>query len=178
MKLKIKPVKRGVRKDLVDEFRKERGQVNERPDTIHHNKVAPGYKSESQKSFERRYHNLDDRIIEGFDTLDLTYYFKEKSKEYGVTYWVRNITRDRAVFRKLREHYTNKEITDMIDFLYMSDQNYLDKNRLAPTVLVSGWNPTIYADSRLWLEGNYKPKKDAKLVSEWDGKENQIGVII
>lgn len=179
MKLRIKPVKRNKSKrDVLNEFREDRGQSNERPDTIHHNRIVSGYKSESLKNFEARYSKIDDDIIEKFDTLDFVYYFQAKSEEFGVKYWVRNIARDRAVFRKLREHYTNKEITEMIDFVYLSNQNYLEKNRLAPTVLVSGWNPTIFADSQLWKEGKYKPKKDTKTVSEWDGNENEIGVII
>lgn len=58
----------------------------------------------------------------------------------------------------------------MIEFLFNSNQNYLDKTSLQPTVLISSWCNTIYRDSLLWVDDKYSPKtsKPKREKREWD----------
>ena len=81
--------------------------------------------------------------------------------------------------KRLKANYSNQEICGMIEFLYESDQDYLDKNRLSPNLLASSWVNTIYADTKLWVEDKYIPrsvqskaKKNVK-QREWDRHEAQ-----
>ena len=71
--------------------------------------------------------------------------------------------------KRLRTNYSNREICGMIEFLYESDQDYLEKDRLSPNLLASQWVNTIYADMQLWVEDKYVPKKakKAKKHHEW-----------
>ena len=65
----------------------------------------------------------------------------------------------------------------MIEFLYESDQDYLDKNRLSPNLLASQWVNTIYADMQLWVDDKYVPKsvqaikKKSIKQREWNREE-------
>lgn len=78
----------------------------------------------------------------------------------------------------------------MIEFLFLSDQNYLDKNRLGIGVLSSGWVNTIYKDMLLWVDDKYVPRKqqDTKTARsvknrEWSSLEDtssddNVGVLL
>ena len=76
--------------------------------------------------------------------------------------------------KRLRTNYSNREICGMIEFLYESDQDYLEKDRLSPNLLASQWVNTIYADMQLWVKDKYIPrsvqtkKKKSVKQREWD----------
>ena len=76
--------------------------------------------------------------------------------------------------KRLRANYDNREICGMIEFLYESDQDYLDKSRLSINILASSWINTIYADMKLWVDDKYIPrsvqtkKKKSATQREWD----------
>lgn len=164
---------KGLRKSILDEFRAERGQSSEvsKPTT------APPSRKRRQAtpydSFLRKYNNLENSI-DDLGTRDLVYYFREVATEQGYKYVISNIKKDMAVMKRARENYSNRELCGMIEFLYMSEQDYLDKSRLSPNLLVSGWVNTIYADMKLWVEDKYIPKSALRRHEsrEWDKQDD------
>lgn len=162
-----KPQKR----TLVDEFREERGQTKEAP------KPTPPSRKRNVPSpyegFLKKYNALEE-TIDNFGTRDLVYYFREVAEENGFKYVIANIKKDMAIMKRLKENYSNREICGMIEFLYESEQDYLDKKRLSPNLLASQWVNTIYADMQLWVKDEYIPKSmirsSKRKVSqhEWD----------
>lgn len=154
-------------RDLLSEIRNERGQKEEhisepekkstkrtfKPTKPNRGKPKP---SEPYQVFLYKYERLEE-YIDKFSTRDLLYYFREKAQESGYKYVITNIKKDMAVIKKAKQHYDNKDICAMIEFLYTSDQDYLDKERLSPNLLVSGWVNSIYYDTQKWLEDKYVP---------------------
>ena len=73
----------------------------------------------------------------------------------------------------------------MIEFIFCSNQNYLDITITQPTVLSSSWCNTIYRDSILWANDEYEPtervvtKKERIKKREWQrevtGEKANIG---
>lgn len=127
-------------------------------------------KSDRSKDFQYKYEHLED-TIDSFTTSDLMYFFRKKAEECGVKYVIANVKRDMGIFKKLQENYSVQEICLMIEFIFMSDQNYLDKASTQPTVLISSYCNTIYRDSILWADDKYcpsvpKPRKMSK-NREW-----------
>lgn len=176
-----KPIKRS----LLDEFRTDRGQSTEAP------KQTPTPPSRRRRdntpydSFLWKYNSLEE-TIDDLGTRDLVYYFREVAEENGFKYVIANMKKDMAIMKRLREQYSNREICGMIEFIYESEQDYLDKKRLSPNVLASQWINTIYADMQLWVEDKYIPRsvekssKRKKSQHEWDNSvlkdDVQIGV--
>ena len=72
------------------------------------------------------------------------------------------MNRDLGVFKKLLSNYTPREICLMIEFIFNSNQDYLDKTITQPTVLISGFCNKIYRDSMLWVEDKYSPDSKPK----------------
>lgn len=181
--------------DLLAEFRNIRKQVEEKPIV-----KATDKKSKNKQSFSRGYTNKPkssdpytrfkdkydylESTIDTFTTQDLMYYFREKALENGVRYVISNIKKDMAVFKKLQANYSIIEICIMIEFIFCSNQNYLDISRTQPTVLLSSWCNTIFIDSQLWVNDEYEPKtqKTTKKQSikkrEWQGDTTKEKVTI
>lgn len=166
-------------KTLLTEFRMSRGQFEEPPKPT---PTPPTRKRNTSStpydSFIRKYNDLEEQI-DNFGTRDLVYYFREIAQEKGYRYTISNIKKDMAIMKRLRANYSNREICGMIEFLYESDQDYLDKNRLSPNLLASSWVNTIYADMQLWVDDKYIPRsvqvKKKKNIKqrEWDKDEAQ-----
>lgn len=154
--------------DLLKAFRESRQQIQKPVDNsvdnvnnFHRKTFTRGYntkpkKSDPYSSFLEKYHHLSE-TIDSFKTQDLMYFFREKAKESGVKYVIANMKRDMGIFKKLQENYTPREICLMIEFIFCSNQNYLDITITQPTVLSSNWCNTIYRDSLLWVEDQYEP---------------------
>lgn len=164
-------------KSILSEFRASRGQTEQTP------KESPkpptrkrGGASSPYESFIRKYNNLEE-TIDDLGTRDLIYYFREIAQEQGYKYTISNIKKDMAIMKRLKTNYSTREICGMIEFLYESDQDYLEKDRLSPNVLASSWVNTIYADMKLWVEDKYVPrsiktrKKNVVKQREWDKDE-------
>ena len=123
--------------------------------------------------FLNKYNNLEE-TVDKLGTRDLVYYFREISEECGYKYVISNIKKDMAIMKRLRSNYSNREICGMIEFLYESDQDYLEKDRLSPNLLASQWVNTIYADMKLWVDDKYIPRsvktkrKNNTKTKEWD----------
>lgn len=180
MKQAIKESERSVTvipkntKTLLSEFRMSRGQVETPPK---HTPTPPTRQRKTAStpydSFIKKYSNLEE-TIDSLGTRDLVYYFREVAEEQGYKYVISNIKKDMAIMKRLRTNYTNREICGMIEFLYESDQDYLEKDRLSPNLLASSWVNTIYADMQLWVDDKYIPrsvqakKKKSIKTKEWD----------
>lgn len=155
--------------DLVSALRQRRGQVavktvQREPET----KKPKNYSGGSQyEQFLRKYEKLED-YIDSFKTRDLTYYFKKVAEEAGYKYVVSNVQKDMHIFKILLQSYSPREICGMIEFLYNSEQDYLDKERISPNILASSWINTIYADFKLWVDDKFVPRKKQKYQKkEW-----------
>ena len=161
-------------KNLLREFRNSRGQFEE-PTKVQ--ETPKRKKSTSSTSyydmFIRKYNDLE-KNIDNLGTRDIVYYFRQIAEEQGYKYVISNIKKDMAIAKRLRSNFTNGEICAMIEFLFESDQDYLDKNGLSLNILGSSWINTIYADMKLWVEDKYIPKsvksKQKKNIKqrEWD----------
>lgn len=127
--------------------------------------------SDKYASFLKKYEDIEN-TVDTFNTNDLMYFFREKAKEVGVKYVIANMKRDLGIFKKLQSDYEPREICLMIEFIFCSNQNYLDKEITQPTVLSSTWCNTIYRDSIAWANDEYDPNfKTAKnrTTREWKG---------
>jgi hypothetical protein len=169
--------------DLVSTLRQRRGQVavkntQREPETPKKRNYSGGSQYEQ---FLRKYENLEE-YIDSFKTRDLTYYFKKVAEEAGFKYVISNVQKDMHIFKVLLQNYSPREICGMIEFLYNSEQDYLDRERLSPNILASSWINTVYADFKLWVEDKYIPRSkkrtSKKLKGEWESSdtvETQIG---
>lgn len=168
-------------KSILSEFRMSRGQSEERPKETPKPPARRNGRPSSSSPYEyfiRKYNSLED-TIDDLGTRDLVYYFREIAQEKGYKYVISNMKKDMAIMKRLKTNYSNREICGMIEFLYESDQDYLDKSRLSPNLLASSWINTIYADMQLWVEDKYTPRsvqtKKKKNIKqrEWDKDEAQ-----
>lgn len=154
---------------LAEEFRHARGQYSEVSDES----LKPKKKKTDtyyENTFLNKYENVE-KLADKFSSKDLVFYFREVAKETGFKYYIHSLQKDMSVFKKLKKDYSSPEICAMIEFLFKSDQNYLSKNRVSPSILTSTWNITIFADTLLWIDDKYYPKDKAikknKPKGEW-----------
>ena len=161
-------------KELINSFRRAR-RVTEVDNTPTRTTTKPQRNrgASPYDSFKYKYEHLEE-FIDKFGTRDFVYYFREVSKECGYKYTVSNIKKDMAIFNRLRDNYDNREICGMIEFLFRSEQDYLNKDRLSPNLLASQWVNTIYADTQLWLDDKYSPNSTKKKQKqrEWSESKN------
>lgn len=156
-------------KAILSEFRLSRGQTEEPP------KQTPTPPKKKNKGttyydvFLRKYNDLENRI-DDLVTRDLVYYFREVAQENGYKYVISNIQKDMSIMKRVASNYSNREICGMIEFLYESDQDYLEKDRLSPNLLGSSWVNTIYADMKLWVEDKYVPRSVKQNKSKHNSK--------
>ena len=161
-------------KQILAELRRSRGQITETPKQV----PTPPSRSSNNSPYNiflKKYSNLEE-TIDSLGTRDLVYYFREIAEECGYKYVISNIKKDMAIMKRLKENYSNREICGMIEFLYESEQDYLEKDRLSPNLLASQWVNTIFADMKLWVEDKYVPrsrmtKNTTKSKGEWKSKE-------
>lgn len=173
--------------DLLKAFRESRQQIQKPVENSVDNvdksrsresTFSRGYGARAKKSsdpyssFMDKYNHLQETIDE-FKTQDLVYFFREKARESGVKYVIANMKRDMGIFKRLQDNYSIREICLMIEFIFCSNQNYLDITITQPTVLASSWCNTIYRDSLLWADDRYEPaekvttRKDRIKKREW-----------
>lgn len=104
---------------------------------------------------------LEDGDLEKFSTRDIMFHFRDVANRNGVKYVIGNAKIDMRNFKTALERgYTNEQILAMIEFLFESDQDYLDKTTLHPGILLTGWCNTIFHDSQLWLDDLYVPRSE------------------
>lgn len=125
--------------------------------------------SDKYSEFLKKYDDLAN-TVDSFSTYDLMYFFREKAREAGIKYVIANMKRDMGIFKRLQSNYEPREICLMIEFIFFSEQNYINKDITQPTILASGWCNKIYRDSLLWANDEYVPEKiKHKPLREYDG---------
>jgi hypothetical protein len=130
--------------------------------------------SDPYGSFLKKYYSMSEETVLNFTAQELLYFFKEVARRAGYKYVISNISRDTAVFKKLKKDYDNVSICLMIEFIFESGQNYI--NSLQPTVLISELGLKIYEDSRTWNDDKYVPptKQIFKPVQHTRARDRQF----
>ena len=156
--------------DLMRAFRETRKQVQgsygNTVRKVSKRKSSTPKTTKNKVSFSEKYADLEN-WIDKFTASDLVFFFVEKAKEAGVKYVVPNMAKECGMFKNFLKKYTSKEICLMIEFVFNSNQDYLDKSTFSPSLLVSAWCNTIYRDSMLWVDDKYRPKNSNR---EWSGE--------
>lgn len=136
-------------------------------------KSKPPKTSDFYIAYKNRIDNLTEDNIDELTTRDLVYHFRDKAHEAGSRYVISNFKRDMGVMKKVRERYSIREVLLMIEFMFESEQDYIDKIHAQPTILVSNWTNTILPDAELWIEGKYIPRSKKKHSKrEWSGEKS------
>lgn len=127
----------------------------------------------SKSAYDRFHKKLKDRDFKSLTIRELLYFFREKSEEVGSKYIVSNWSREQGFFKKaLANGYTNEDVLQMIEFLFLSEQTYIKKQGMSPSVLISGWCNKIYDDCHLWINDEYTESKSSTGKREWKGSTN------
>ena len=115
--------------------------------------------------------------IEKLSSKDLLDFFRDKAVKNGIKYVASKPTIAMRNFNlALERGYSKEEILLMVEFLFESEQDYLDKKRLHPGILLTGWCNKIYQDSQDWLNDEYKTESQAK-HSKRNGSREWVGEI-
>ncbi|MBO8161066.1 MAG: hypothetical protein H0Z24_05470 [Thermosipho sp. (in: Bacteria)] len=167
--------------DLVKNFYNSRAEIQKMQNDkqkefkVGWENVRKREKTRTKTSFYDKYKaKLENGNIDKFSTRDFMYFFRDTANSVGIKYVIANIKKDMRVYKLLKERgYTNEEIYNMIRFLFLSEQDYLDKKTLQPTILLSGWCNKIYQDSQDWVNNEYVPTKKKKFSQrEWNKEVN------
>lgn len=151
---------------LMKSFREERNQTQSSTPTK--SVTSRGYTKQRRKQpsyydvYKRKMEHLTDANVDKLTTRDLVYHFREKSVESGNNYVIANFKRDMGVVKKAVTRYSIREVLLMIEFLFDSEQDYLDCRTLQPTILVTNWTNTLISDAEDWLEDRYIPRSKKK----------------
>jgi hypothetical protein len=142
---------------VMDDYRTQLGQ------TTSDDSPPPSKKerkpSTNGDSFHRK---LCDKDYESFNSVDLVFYFQWIATRAGYRYSICSFPKEAGAMKTLLKDYTPQEICKMIEFVYESDQTYLDKRRLSPGILTSNWRNNIFPDSVDWLAGEYETQPKNK----------------
>lgn len=123
--------------------------------------------------------------IESLSSKDILEFFKDTARDNDIKYVDSKPVISMRNFNLAKERgYSVEEILVMIEFLYESEQDYLDKRTLHPGILLTGWCNKIYTDSQMWLKDEYQtdikkkhssrewseeiPKEDSVEIGEWE----------
>lgn len=167
--------------DIYELFRRSRNQTLISSDSDVQAKIGSKKNKNNYLKFLDKYNDLENEV-DTLNCMDFIYYFRETASQIGIKYVISNLQRDMSVFKKAQDNYSNKELCLMIEFLFLSEQDYLRKDTLSPTVLVSTWCNTIYADSQLWSEDKYIPRRKKtvnnklKPTREWTGSKEKSAI--
>lgn len=115
----------------------------------------------------RMLEKLEDELFNEFNEKDWFQYFVMKAEEHGIKYLVRNYAKDYTIIKSILNELSWDELKTMIDFVWDSNQDIVDKRTVGIWVLSKGWINTIYQNSVLWKEGQYKPKSAPSRNREW-----------
>lgn len=179
---------RGRRRDLDELISRDREQfkVNLNDEQ---KKISRGFDKVDQARKERKVHSttnhylkyaekLNKREFDKFSSRDLLFYFKDKAKVNGIKFvsTIQNDIRYMNNLKQARKNYEVAELMVMMEFLFDSEQDYLDKHTLHPGIFVTSWVNTIYRDTELWIDDKYVPrskKLNSKKVKLEEFKKNR-----
>lgn len=132
-------------------------------------------------NFLEKYHNLNENTILAYAPKDLVYHFREVSRRNGFSYVIANMKRDVGLFKTALKRYNAWEICLMIEFIFESGQEYIAKDTVQPTIIISSMCNSIFADAVKWHNDEYVPsvKKISaphmRLREERFTTENDVG---
>lgn len=159
--------------------------------------ISRGFERVEQARKERKVHSttnhylrfekkLQDKDYDKFTSRDLLFFFKDMARKNGITIYS-NVQLDIRYMNNIKlalKNFSIRELMVMMDFLFTSDQPYLEKETLQPGILVTGWASRIYKDAKDWHEGRYiptdvkksnRPNLDKfKNNREWQDEEEDI----
>lgn len=129
----------------------------------------------------RLYDLYKNKPVDKYNSRDILYYYKDLAKSKGIKF-VSNVSLDNRYMRNIKQavqNYSIQEILDMYDFLFNSEQNYLDMKVSHPGIILTQWGNKIYNDSIAYKNGEYKNKDkftnreysgdtEVSSVGEWD----------
>ncbi len=118
---------------------------------------SSNFKKNKYDIFLEKYTHIEE-TIDTFTPLELLYLIRETAGERDYKYVITNVPKDLHMMKILCDRYSSREIWNMIDFLYNSDQDYLDKSKIGPNILISCWCNTIYPDSQRYIKGEYSSR--------------------
>jgi len=138
--------------------------------------------SDTYINYKRKAENLQENI-DKFNVRDLVYHFRELANQEGRKYVISNFAKEMAIIKRSLKNYEPKEIVLMMEFLFNSNQDYLDKSELSITILSSGYSNTIFKDSLLWANDQYMPRSTKKhskreynkVINDVDESNTSIG---
>ena len=180
------------RRDLDSLIRQEReqfkAQLNDEQKQITRgfDRVEKARKERKVQSTTNHYakyvEKLNEERIEELTSRDILFFFKDTLKDKGIQFYS-NMQQDikyMACIKQAKQTYDNYALLGIIQFIFNSEQDYLDIRKVSPTILNSTWMNTLYADACDFAEGNYVPKsqkvtesknvKQFKKQREWQGE--------
>lgn len=179
------------KRSLANEFEEEIRKVRHQTLTTKNHKLKTLKESTNKREKAKRKREkardilvikLDnyEEEIPNFTTDDIIHYFAYLYEETNKRPYYISWARDRTHVVRLREAFDNLSICLMIEFLFNSDQTYLNKRDVAIGVLSSGWSNTVLADSELWVNDEYddskrfnrNKKKTVKRENDWVTNES------
>lgn len=150
---------------------------------VSNKKVSPA----TRKFLEK----LEKERFQDFTKTDWLLYFQKQYKEVNkVGYQIlgkQMYYKHHAIIKSLMENYTPNDIRSMIDFLFTSEQDMFPKNKITIYHLSSGFLPSVYQSTQMWIIGEYKTdaevyrekvnkRKLPKRTREWDSsRDNNDG---
>lgn len=168
---RVYPDYEAVKDMLSDGKQQKRGSLSKRMVKPSNGETQTRKRRTPQEIFEEKLANED---FDSFNANDLVCFFRHCAAKKGIRY-VANWKRDNAHMKKLQEEFTNREIIAMIEFLFYSKQDYLEKKKLSIGIFMTGWLNTIYQDSQDWLEDKYVPRKKNQKPREWTEDKPEEG---
>ena len=129
-------------------------------------------RQKTDENYERYLRKAESGRQDEFTGLDLVYFFRDASREAGYRYSISNLFMETSCMKNLLNEYTPTEICDMINFIFKSGQDYMNKATCSPHLISSNWRNTLYPDSQAWLAGEYVGKKSKHIKKrEWGEKK-------
>lgn len=110
---------------------------------------------------------LEDEAFYEMDEKDWFQYFVHKAQENGVRYITRNYAKEYAIIKSILNELSWLDLKNMIDFVFDSNQDIVDKRTVGIWILSKGWINSIFQSTQLWKAGQYKPKSAPKHNREW-----------
>ena len=113
------------------------------------------------------------------NSTSLLSYFKFKADSAGYKYLISNYAVATKPFKDcLAKGLTYDEVKLMIDFVYDSEQDYVDKKQVTPRLFISNFVNSLYPDSQEWSKGEYVSRKKKNISKRgWTGStENKVTI--
>lgn len=158
---------------IYDLFETDLTPVSRKP-PITNKKKPTGKANEHNKS--RFMMKLEDELYSEFDYKDWFQYFVHKADTHGIRYITRNYAKEYAIIKSILNEMSWTELKDMIDFVFDSNQDIVEKRTVGLWILSKGWINSIYQNTILWKEGKYKPKTAPKRNREWQPEVAEASV--